>query len=490
MFNCPYVGPYEGYVSLPFLIVWRNTMRALVYRNAFFGSLAVAALYRLARRLFALRSVALMAALLLANAAWFVAACRFGVFNSVVAMAIGLLAFADFSEWLDDENHWAAVRAFAWLGLGSCTSACFWGILSGLAVCALVYRGRVSAAWERARSKRRGFTIFCAASFLIWTVPMLIANMTGWMTVGFFLSCFQRHGPDSLFNGAALASRFWGRLWQLRGIETASDWIGILAGRPSGVANPILGAPTALIAGVLALEAVASYFSESRRANKILAVLLLIIATYVIMSLFSPDDFLTSHLYLIMPLFYLCAAALPCYLPGPKGRPLAWLLTTALLIASAIQSRAVLDDLRRGLEQTAGVGVESSSAVLDLTEWLKNRPSEKPVLLEWRNFANNVLYFGGGVVDPISIGWDEASRDFFPNSPNSDVLADILHAQPTALFIAAYCHAPCAPDAQGKSVLPAFREHVRKMGRKASLVKSFLSRDGQVVFEAYHVSVR
>jgi len=490
---CTEHGPYEGYISLPFLALWRNTARAIDCRNAFFGSLTVASLYYCARRLFDGRSAAFVAALLLARSAWFILACRFGLFTGVSVMAFGLLALGDFLHWSRGRDPWALLRALAWTGLGCCTDDWFWGTAAGFLACAVVFRGQVRAAWAGSRARAPWLSWACPAAFLIWAVPPVLGNaLGGWFTFRFFWS--RLHGGGAFAAGwSDWAGRFAERGGELALIPTGFEFDRVLAGHPwpATVSRRLLWAPSRILGlAVLAELAIlicawSSWAPRIRAGAKRLRLLLLIAAAHWLLSVFGPTAPLSQHLYPIMPLLYLGAAALPCVFPGGKARRAAWAIPAALLAASVLQSSAVLADARRGLDQTGGCGVESSSSVVDLARWLEARPQEHPVALTFRDFSSNLLYFTGGRVDPVGAAWDPESGAF----ADPDGLSKIAHRDPRALFLVAHCHEPCVYDDEaGKDALPAFRELVRRWGGTLELAAAFPTRDGQPAFEAYRVA--
>jgi hypothetical protein len=143
-----------------------------------------------------------------------------------------------------------------------------------------------------------------------------------------------------------------------------------------------------------------------------------------------------------------------------------------------------LADVRLGLEQTGGCGVESSSAVQDLTDWLVSSREYHPVVLTYREFSSNLRYLSGGVIAPVDYPWGQDSRG--PENP--ETLADLVRHQPDALYLLSYCHEPCVyADWPKPAIRAGFDHFVRDGGGALRLVKRFDSRDGQAVFEAYRV---
>jgi hypothetical protein len=327
---------------------------------------------------------------------------------------------------------------------------------------------------------------------LVWSVPIVAGNVIGgWPTVRFFLARLQ--GVGTPLSAAGLPARLAKRWWQFQFVETGFEYGYMLSGHiwPSSVPESLLWAPSRLMRWVVSLELAVLLYAFSSRGERLrdgakrLAVPLLIIAAHLLASVFGPTALLSAHLYPVLPLFYLAAAALPSLWPNSRFGRLAWVAPVALLAASAFQAPAVLADVREGLDATGGCGVESSSTVVDLARWLETRPEDHPINLQTRDFRSSLLYFSAGLVDPSVVGWNKRVRDF----ADPQRLLELAGSDRHALLLVAHCHQPCAyPEQVGQDTLPALQRLADRAKAKLSLVRSFRSRDGQPTFEAYRLS--
>ncbi len=488
MFNA-YHGPYEGYLSLPFLILLGNTMRAIVARDAFFGALTVFAVYRCARSLFGSRPAAFAAAMLLSGSAWFVLACRFGIFDGLCVVPMGLLALADLVEWREEGKAGPLLRVAAWLGLGCATRLWFCAVPLAVAVAgALLWRPAAEPLWAAGR-RRPGLLAGCLAVFLVWWLPFWLANSGGgWYS----LRILAQRGRGNLaaaswMSVAARQAR--ARWWQIKNLDTGWSWCELLTGSDLGVTQPPFGIPTFLLFSCVVLAVSGALSLRLERSDgwalRRVGLLVIVFLVDVLLSALSPTDALPHHLYPVFPLLYVLAAASPLCFSAPRARRLAWLAVGAVFLASSVQSAVILGRARRGLESTGGIGVESSSAVRDMARWLERRAQDRPVIMSERDFADNLLYFSAGRLNPIRFSWDEGARRF----ADPQAVSERLASGRNDIYLFAYCHQPCPfPDQIGQDTLPAFERLVSGAGASARRLRSFKSRDGQVVFEAYSVS--
>ncbi len=485
-FKIPYMvhryhGPYEIYLSLPFLFVWKNTTMAAFARSAFFGVLAAAGVYALARRLYQERLSAFFACLLWASSVDSILGARFGILCGTSVICMGLFALERLLKWLEEDDAAALLTACALLGLGLFTRTWFIAMIVACAGCAVVRRQAVAAAWARTREGRPALAFLCAGAFLIWGAPALIGNMLdGWNTVTFFAERLGLGGrtepPPSaaLGLGRTLGLRLDGLIEVLNNGFPTATLLG--SSRPPVLVwqMPLLALAAVLVHSLHAL--LRRRGSSQPVAGAELA--LLLIAFYFPLTVLSPTNLCANHLYPALPLIYIAIAGLPL-LARRRHRAAAW---AALFAVGAVVTAANVRHLawiRGHVSLTGGAGMESSRTIHDLTRWLLERGIRRPYVISNGAVASTLAYLSGGEVLVDRSYWHWGIDRASPQEPERlrARLAETTVQAPRHFIVASGAHMGT----------PSFVEFARRSGKSPRLMQRFSDGLGVPVYEVYEV---
>jgi len=462
----PYHGPYEGYLSLPFLLAFGPTAWAAYARSTFFGMLSVAGVYLLALRLHRDRGAAALAAALWACSSGFVLASRFGINAGTSVVPMCLWAYWSFLRWLEDAERRWLLAACALLGLACGTRAWCFGLFLSAAATAWPARAALRRAWTRSRGGPV-LALQCAAAFGIWFVPMLAGNaMSDWWTARFFQS---GRGLLSSFDWrAALLDRAEGVL----GLLDGTRWIGLFTEdrhSPAGTPMPLLVAVSVAVTLGIAARRRRGEPAPMRHLLPLAA-----FAGFFAAALFSPTNRIPNHFYPVLPFLYIAVAALPLLFRTGPSRRKAW---AAVLLASLVCAGSDLRVLRwfwTEVERSGGRGSETALAVEDLSRWLAETGRERPLVASAENFAGTILYLTSGKVVPASTYWGPD-----PERPMDPAWWETAVQRRGAVLLF-----DMDPPAQAPS-LDYMRQAAKRHGLRLERLAVFPRRDGKTVFEAY-----
>ncbi|MFI5349835.1 MAG: glycosyltransferase family 39 protein [Elusimicrobiota bacterium] len=461
-----YHGPYEGYLSLPFLVLFGNTSRAVFYRAAFFDALSTGLIYWAARALFKDRLAALLAGFLWATSG-FALASDFGLFWGTSVIGMVMLSVVSAADWFETGRPGAFVAASAWLGLAC--AARTWTVALPLAVllAAIPFRRELRRPLGSLSPRRLAAA---AGAFLVFFAPSLIGNaLSNWSTLRFFAT--PGAAPAMPFS-EALAT-VWRGLWDL--LRAQTDRFPLIGNDrvPDALLGTIVAWGFLLAAALVLAEALRRRVAGGPLPKRHLF-LLGVFAVYVLLSALSPTNKNANHLYPVLPFLYMNLAAFPLIFARVHLRRAAWALVFSFAAYSAAHNLRVIRWYQAAARAKGGSGPESSSAILDLSAWLTREKIRNPVVASLINVSGSLLYFGGGEIVPEDTSWGQnpaapVDRGRWIQTVCAEDRTFIVTVDPL-------------PE---RSTAPALAAIARACGKPFVKSRDFLSRDGRVVFAAY-----
>ena len=462
----PYHGPYEGYLSLPFLALLGNTSEAVFLRSAFYDAVSTALIFWAAKSIFRDRLAAFLAGFLWATSG-FALSSDIGLFWGTSVIGIVMLALIAAVDWLETARPAALIAASAWLGLACAARA--WVIALPLACLAAAPLARREILRALGRMSRRELAA-AAGVFLLFFIPNLIGNaLTGFRLLRASLSG-SAAAPVPLRTAAAIVGD---GLW---GLLTGQYDRFVLIGNDHGP-----GVVLTSKAGFGVLFAAALALTESLR-RKIFGgavprrhlLILAVFSVFTLLAVLSPTNKNANHLYPVLPFLYMNLAALPLIFSSPRVRNAAWAAVIAFAAYSALQNYRNIRWYQNAARAKGGSGPESSDAILELSSWLTRENIRNPVAASAVNISGNLLYFGGGELAPEDIVWGPD-----PAAPFERGRWEGLVCSADRTFIVNFDPFP------ERDTAPALTAIARGCGKSLVRIRNFLSRDGRVVYTAY-----
>lgn len=471
-------GPWDAYLSLPFLLLWGNTARADIFRNAFFGGFDVLAVFVLARRLYRNVAPAFAAALLWGTFASFVVFARTGLFTASSIVGMGLLALADFVKWHDESDSRALVKGFAWLGLGLWTRTWFAGMILVDAFLAVVFHRDILKTIRRDRWRGWRLPAACAGAFGVWALPTLVSQaINGWEmfkpvinavfsspAYATKISLFQKLRLDAEILTATLEGRIADfSPWYFLGLHSPPERLW-----PQATAMILL----ASAAGTL-LAALGSLRRKDSIKRSSLATA--VFTGYAGLAFISPVIFLPDYWLPALPFLFISAAALPWQTSNRRWRPFLAGLLALFCGLWMFQNGRLLAWAGDRIAATGGVGVETSGALRDLTAWLLKRGISRPLVASRGDLTWNLEYWSAGDIDPDDYRWGGES---FPRD-SKETRAVLRRGR--GRYLVAWVDRP------EMDIRSSLRDLARSAGRHLELVAQFFRKDGAAIFEVYRI---
>lgn len=470
-----YHGPYESWLSLPFLIPWGPSIAAVIIRDMFFGLINVVAAYLVAWALYKDQLTAFLAGLLMASSAELLFAARgAGVRSAISILGMEMLALYYLKRWHETGKTAPLLAAAALLGLGAWTRDWFWGVLLAYGLCgALFFPVLKPRSLELIKTRPR--TLAGAAFiFTIMGAPMLLGEAMD--RFAGLRSIFQAQ-VDSM----ALHAPPYRRI-----LDSAVD---MLAG-VNGVVNFTYPIPRGgflfPMLAVCAFSVVA--MALARRAvggGRIPRPLLLapaFIIFYFPLNFLCPTGFKDDHLYPLLPFVYLLVASAPLFWKAGAARRLAQVFFVPLIFFSACQNAELVNRVGGEVRKTGGLGSNSSSAVNDAAFWLMERGIKRPLVPTCANTAvwDTLSFLGEGRLFPEHFPCPGAIHSQENQWPSARERAAMFSARsPRYLLVPSY--------PPRSNPYPRLEQVLRSWGRKPRLSRIFPGKDGTPEFAIYRI---
>lgn len=455
-------GPGELYLTLPFLLAGGPSRAALISRNAFFASAALAATYRLALQIWDDRA-AMLACLALATSPCFVVYSAVGIHSGLAPTALCLIGSSLLLDYARSRDARFAHAAAAALSAALACRSTVAGLLLGLGLLAAIFARRLALAIPPQGAARRRFLAILALVFSAFQAPFALYWIVHARVACAWAKRILLLWPED-GRILTLPGNLAQRLTQLKALLDGNGDLNYFA-RDASLYS--IGGTWAILlaaAGTFALLELRGKWSLRR------ALPFVVPAGFLAASTLSPTLLRPYHLFLILPFLYAAAFGLAAAAP-PRLAPAALLLLSGLAAwrgAAAVSFFARLDD---ELARTGGYTAQHSICEKDLSTWLERRPGTVPVVFgELTSGLPSIAFRSRGKIVPIGVPFPE------PGGWRSHLSSDAARL----IFD--------ATESADPAMLPFVRAQASRIGRRLTLVEEIRRPDGHPVFAIYRAS--
>ena len=464
-----YQGPWEIYSLAPFIALGGCTLATLRVYAAFMFLLALWGTWRLTMLLGNDRTLAFLAAFLLAVCPTLATACSGEVLMLDMAASVWVLCFAvSFARTRKPLYAYAACAAF-FIGLGTRT----W--VAGLGVGLLLY---IILTWRRvldllpespsAKARFIAGCLGCAAAALL---PIIAYNMShGWPTIEFFAShLVERQGICAVLPNQTCSNlNYWTNL------KTSFAQLAMLC--DGDELTVLLREPWHWL---YTLPMVLSFFYAARDAWRrrtlwsVPAMLWITAIGYLLASPISPTDEISFHLIPLAPILCALMFSWVNHIPAGALRKSAVLASALLCLAQFTGDFHLLRPDNIDLEK-AGY-YTNSPLVIDVCRWAQERPRTPIVPLSWPLYQA-LPYFSQNqarVIPPLAVLTASAK-----SRAALMALRRLLRRSDKPLFA-------MENDSAGTGIAAALKLEARALGLRPKRIKVFLDESNRPAFEIY-----